>query len=81
MDKHVTESAVEFVKATTALGPPMGVVFFGLSLEEWMFIASIIASIFLVLDKLPSIVEKYTEKFKNKGRNSSINNSDADSSG
>lgn len=81
MDKHISENAIDFLKGATALAPPGAAVLFGITLEEWMFIASIVASIFIVLDKLPALWDKYSEKFKKQGRNSSISDSDADSSG
>lgn len=75
MDKHITENAVDLIKTATAMGPPASAALFGISLEEWMFIASIVASLFIVLDKLPSIMEKFSAKFKKQGGNSSVNSS------
>lgn len=72
---------MDSIKTGTALAPPGAALFFGITLEEWMFIASIVASVFIVLDKLPSIVEKYREKFKKQSRDSSSRDTDVDSSG
>jgi hypothetical protein len=81
MDKHVTENAIDFLKTTTALAPPGASMLFGITLEEWMFIASIVASLFIALDKLPSILERISEKFKKQSSTSRPSDSDADSSG
>lgn len=81
MDKSVTENAVDLIKTATAMGPPASAALFGISLEEWMFIASIVASLFIVLDKLPAILGRLSAKFKKQSSNSGDGNADADSSG
>lgn len=81
MDKHITETVMDSLKVGTAMAPPGAALFFGITLEEWMFIASIVASIFIVLDKLPSIVERIREKFKKQSSTGSTSDTDADSSG
>lgn len=81
MDKQISENAIDFLKTTTALAPPGASMLFGITLEEWMFIASIVASVFIVLDKLPSIMERISAKFKKQSSHSSSSDIDADSSG
>ena len=81
VDHRISEGTTDFLKGVAAMGPPGASIIFGITLEEWMFIASIVASIFIVLDKLPSIVERIREKFKKQSSTGSTTDTDADSSG
>lgn len=76
MDRGVTETVMDAIKTGTALAPPGASLFFGITLEEWMFIASIVASVFIVLDKLPSIMERISEKFKKQSSRRSTSDTD-----
>ena len=59
MDKPVVmENAMDFIKLGTATAAPVGHLVFGIPLQDWMYIFSIIASLFYILDKLPAIVRR-----------------------
>lgn len=64
MDKTITEDLVDFIKLGTAATPPGAAYFFGLPLQEWMYIASIVASLFFILDKAPTAIGRIYGKFK-----------------
>ena len=66
MAQNITEDVVDFVKIGLAATPPAASYFLGFSLQEWMYIASIVASIFIVLDKVPRIIASTYNYLKEK---------------
>ena len=70
MENRITEDLVDFIKLGMVGAPPVAQTFFGVSLQDWMYIASIIASFFFILDKVPILVERIYAKFKKQSGNS-----------
>ena len=57
MDRDIiSENITDGLKILTATAPVGAQLFFGFTLQEWMYIASIIASIFYIFDKIPSMI-------------------------
>ena len=57
MDRpQITETAMDILKIGTATAAPGAQLIFGATLQEWMYITSIVASVFYILDKVPAIV-------------------------
>lgn len=71
MAKGITEDLVDFVKLGTAAAPPGAAYFLGIALQDWMYIASIVASLFFILDKLPVVIGRIHAKFKKQDSDSS----------
>lgn len=70
MAQNITEDLIDFVKLGMVGAPPVAQSFFGLPLQDWMYIASIIASLFFILDKLPAVIGRIYAKFKKQSGNS-----------
>lgn len=64
MENHITENIMDFVKYSAMAAPPVASGLFGISLQDWMYIVSIVASFFLILDRIPAVVERIRGKFK-----------------
>lgn len=65
--EHVPDS----VKLAVAAGPP-GLFFLGMPMEHWILIMSAIASILVIIEKLPKAIDSIhnlIERFKNGNRN------------
>lgn len=84
MDKpQVMEIGMDVLKVGAATAAPGAQILFGATLQEWMYIASIVASVFYILDKLPSIVRRINGwiKRKSNSRNGSSDPVNDDSTG
>lgn len=68
---QILEQVPDSVKLATAVGPP-GLYFCGLPMEHWILIASAIASVLVIIEKLPKAIDaiyKLKHRFKrNNGR-------------
>lgn len=74
----ITENISDGVKILTATLPVGAELFFGFTLQEWMYIASIVASIFYIVDKIPSFVRGVYGWIKRKGSSSRCSNDASD---
>lgn len=54
----ITEDIGDLVKGGLALGVP-ATSFMGVPLQEWMYIASIVAAILLSIERLPAVFETF----------------------
>lgn len=64
--EHIPDS----VKLAIAAGPP-GLYFFGLPVEHWILIMSAIASVLVIIEKIPKALDSILilkERFKNGNR-------------
>ena len=83
METHdITEGTMDAIKFSTAAAFPASHIIFGIPLQDWMYIFSIIASIFYIIDKLPNIIRRWYVWVKRKsgGRGSSTGLTDGESS-
>lgn len=78
---QITETAMDFLKFGTVAAAPGAQLIFGATLQEWMYIASIVASIFYILDKVPGVVRRIHGwiKRKSSSRNGSNGLTDGES--
>lgn len=74
MAQNITEDLIDFIKLGMVGAPPVAQSFFGLPLQDWMYIASIIASLFFILDKLPAVIGRIYAKFKKQSSDSCNSN-------
>ena len=75
METHdITEGTMDAIKFGTAAAFPASHIIFGIPLQDWMYIFSIIASIFYIIDKLPSIVRRIHGWVERKGSSKHCSN-------
>lgn len=81
-NQHITENVMDALKMATITSPVVAQTFFGFALQDWMYIASIVASVFFVLEKIPTVGARIYGWFKRKssGRSSSTGLTDGESS-
>lgn len=63
---------VDTIKSTAAFSPPVFTVA-GFSLEEWMYWVSIVAALFLILERVPKVIISWREMWRKKKNVESIN--------
>lgn len=56
---------VDTIKSTAAFSPPAFTVL-GFSLEEWMYWVSIVAAVFLILERAPRVVMAWRDMWRKK---------------
>lgn len=66
------DELVDAVKGTIVFTPP-AFTFAGFTLEQWMYTVSIVAGIFLVLERIPRAIEAWRNMWRKRKDGSTVN--------